>query len=172
MVIAILIIVIISTLSEQRSFEDTYDTYIEATMSCDAESVVNLLHDYYITDLIEDGEVIDREDLIRKVQKKLDWYSSRAEAQGGSSYEFVAELQHLNDVNVDNNISFELKSICGDSLKKLKKAKYASIYYNMYSDDLSLGFSLDRTIYTESIYFIKIGQSWYLGNISKLNQFW
>ena len=74
--------------------------------------------------------------------------------------------------NANNNVSFELKSICGDSFKRLKKAKYASIYYNMYSNDLSLGFSLDRTIYTETVYFVKIGQSWYLGNISKLNQFW
>lgn len=165
--VTILIIIIIITLSGRRSFEDTYDAYIDAVMSGDAEAVVDLLHDSYISNLIEKGEIESKYDLIQKVQLYLDWYNGQGKLHSGEDGDYIAELKSVKDQDMNEEIlPVYLTSLFGDSIDKVKAAKYVSIYYTCYYSDISDS-NKERTIYTESIYFVKIGHSWYLGQIAR-----
>ena len=159
--VALLVLVIIISLSGRRSFDDTYDRYTEAMLAGDAEAVVDLLHDSYISNLVEKGEIEGKRDLIKKLQAQLDWYNGQVE-----SGKYVAELQSVHDQDMDaKNLPFDLTIPYGDSIGKIKEAKKVCIYYtNYYTWD---GRSYSDTILSELIYFVKIGNSWYLGQIAR-----
>ena len=173
-VVVLCLVVIAISLSNRRSFDDTLDAYIEATMAGDAEAVVDLLHDSYIESLIDKGEIESRDDLIQRVQNKLDWYASCAEdlrGENGEYFKYVAELQEVKDEEMDDILPFHLKSICGDAIDDLKEAKTVYIFYTCYFYNTALERNDEREITDEYIYFVKIGHSWYLGEIARYSQF-
>lgn len=173
--VVILILVIIIILSGRQSFEDTYDAYIEATMAGNAQAVVDLLHNSYIEQLIKAGEIESEYDLVQRVQSKLDWYLSRAElhrGENGEYFEYVAELQDVKDEEMDGALPIKLEYICGDSLGNLKAAKkvyitYMCYYYSSVWEENTV----QQITYDYYIYFVKIGNSWYLGEIDDYSNY-
>ena len=174
-VIILCLVVIAISLSTRRSFDDTLNSYMEATMAGDAEAVVDLLHNSYIESLIENGKIESKYDLIRMVQNKLDWYSSCAEklrGENGEYFEYVAELQDVKNEDMDDALPFHLESICGDAISDLKEAKEVYITYMCYYYNTAFEQNDERQITDDYyIYFIKIGQSWYLGEINEYSLF-
>ena len=173
--IAVLVLIIFMNLSGRRCFDETLESYMEATMAGDAEAVVDLLHDSYIESLIEKGEIESQYDLIQRVHNKLDWYSICAEklrGENGEYFEYVAELQDVKDEKMDDILPFHLESICGDAIDDLKEAKGVYITYMCYYYNTAFEQNDERQItYDYYIYFVKIGQSWYLGEIPDHSQF-
>ena len=158
--IAVLLLIIIITLSGRRSFEKTYDLYIEAIISGDAEAVVELLHDSYISNLIDKGEIDSKYDLTQKLQQKLDWYFGHGERHHEDDYEYFAELQSMKEQDMDAKIlPIDLTSPYGESISKVKEAKRVSIYY--------MCNNCNDAFHSELIYFVKIGHTWYLGEIAR-----
>lgn len=174
-IIAILVLIIVVSLSGRRSFDETLDSYMEATMAGDAKAVVELLHDSYIESLIEKDEIESKYDLIQIVQNKLDWYSRCAEdlrGENGEYFEYVAELQDVKDEEMDNSLPLHLKFICGNAIDDLKEAKKVYITYMCYYYSTALNPNNERQITCDYyIYFVKIGHSWYLGEIDNYSQF-
>ena len=166
-VIVICLVVIVVSLSNRRSFEETLESYTEAYISCDAEAIINLLHNAYIEGMIDQDLVDSEYELIDVVQEKIDWYydvAYKREAEGL----YKAEIQAVDDVDLSEG-SFDYSSLerkYGSKVGKIKAVKEVSIYYTAYD---SYG---ERVVETETIRFVKIGQKWYVGEVVGLEYFY
>lgn len=166
-VLVLCLIVIAISLSNRRSFEETLESYTDAYISCDAETIVNLLHDAYVDEMI-DQDLVDYEyELIDVVQAKVDWYYNAAhKREAGCVYK--AEIQEIDDVDLSES-SFDYSSLerkYGSKVDKIKAVKEVSIYYTAYD---SYG---ERVVESETIRFVKIGQKWYVGEVVGLEYFY
>lgn len=170
-VIVLCIVVIAVSLSNRRSFEETLEIYTEAYISCDAEIIVNLLHDAYIDGMIEQDLVDSEYELIDVVQAKIEWYynvANQREADGIYKAVYKAEIQDIDDIDLSES-SFDYSSLerkYGSKVDKIKAVKEVSIYYTAYD---SYG---ERVVESETIRFVKIGQKWYAGEVVGLEYFY
>ena len=166
-VIVLCLIVIVVSLSNRRSFEETLESYTEAYISCDAEAIVNLLHDAYIDGMIDQDLVDSEYELIDVVQAKIDWYCDAAYKRETEGL-YKAEIQDIDDVDLSES-SLDYSSLerkYGSKVDKIKAVKEVSIYYTAYD---SYG---ERVVESETIRFVKIGQKWYVGEILGLEYFY
>lgn len=159
-------IAVILMLSGGRSFEDTVDDYTDAFLEGDAEKIVGLLHDSYISELIVDDKVESKKELILLVQRRTDWYNECAERKGGADFKFAAEIKNISDREIKSGVLDTLESLYGDDVKKISAVKEVVVYYTLYCDEDD-----EYTIETDSLYFVKIGKQWYLGYVNELNEF-
>lgn len=158
---AISIFSFMDELSWRRSYDDTYDAYLEASLNFDAEALVDLLHPSYIEEQKKLGKIKSKEDLIEIRQYKFDLLKDNKEyfLQDGGEYAPVKTKEENND-KTDSYWRLRLSTILGDTAEDVQAAKYVTVNYTLKND-------LEETIlYTDYYFtFVKIGNRWYLGEI-------
>lgn len=149
-------------------YEAALEKYIDAYFNRDAESIMKLIHEYYVDDAIEMGEIYDRTDLQELIQRELDWYNDCAVKKGGDDYEYVAEIHRIKELDLaKGKYDFNtMKVLYGDNAGRIKEGVEVTIYFTLYSD------AWDGTvIHDEILEIVRIGSKWYVTPTTDWDQF-
>lgn len=158
LVSVVLIAIIAISLLGRRSQQDTLNAFIDARLSDDAEGIVELMPNALINNLISDGTIESKDDLVAKINRQLE--IDLHEYSADELKTFRNKISYIEDA--DDGISTgtirQLQQIFGRKAKNI-----CIIYYSPTIQTKSLdGSDYDQQLPRESVALVKIGQSWYV----------
>ena len=168
--IAILILVIILSLSGRRSYDATFEAYMDAYANRDAEGIVALMPKEYIESLRDDGRIESEEDLVYAIQQLLDHALHRYDDMELETYQYeVVHTQHAKKGD-SNELMESFERIYGDSARKIKEV-YAFGVDAVVEMEWVDGGTREDYLPRKYVYLVKIGQSWYIGAMDDLEYY-
>ena len=156
-------LIIIFSLVGRRSFNKTYDAYVEASINFDGDTVYDLLHESYIERYISRQYDSSDTDFLsnstRAYYENLKRYTDEDCIENGR---YTVELRSIEDCDLNGTTydTLQLQDYLGDESQKVQAAKYVKINF---VENYSNGDS--KIKYTEYVYFVKINNSWYLAHL-------
>ena len=136
--------------------EDVAKAYMEATKECDADKIVDLMHEEYVKALVEDEYDGDKSEMVGEIQDNLDANKDEAAEQGcvwsKLKYKF-GEFEDLSGDDLD-----EIKRDVEEAGLEVKAAKSVEIEITCPPKDKDG----EEETETETLYLVQIGNSWYV----------
>ena len=152
--------IIVISLFGRRSFEATYDAYVEASLNFDGDGVYDLLHSSYIEELSNNDNINNIDALPQYVRDRYEHMKKFVDEECIENGDYVAECSSIEDCELDNH-RYHLMMLYGDNVDKIQAAKKVSIRFIQQKSD-----GTSEIVYTDYyFYFVKINHSWYLGEL-------
>ena len=166
LIVVILVLVIVFSLAGRRSQDATFDAFMEAYVTGDAEGIVKLMPKEYISLLIATEGIDSKEELVESIQRMLESRWENYNSDEMKTYDYTIAYRFETEEGDSNVDIINLKSVFGKhaEIKEICIIGFDPVIQAEWVD----GGTYEKYLEREDVSLVKIGQSWYVTDFSNL----